>query len=34
MYKHLGIDCEAQYPDGSGRPIAVLPHGKPIDELC
>jgi hypothetical protein len=34
MYRHLGIDTEAQYPDGSGRPITVLPGGKPIEELC
>jgi Protein of unknown function (DUF1501) len=33
LYKHLGVDTEAQYPDGSGRPITVLPSGKPIDEL-
>jgi hypothetical protein len=33
LYRHLGIDTEAQYLNGSGRPISVLPHGKPIDEL-
>jgi hypothetical protein len=33
MYRHLGIDTEAQYADGSGRPITVLPGGKPIEEL-
>ena len=33
MYKHLGIDTEAQYANGSGRPIAVLPDGGPIEEL-
>jgi hypothetical protein len=33
MYRHLGIDTEAQYLNGSGRPIAVLPSGKPIEEL-
>ena len=33
MYRHLGIDTEAQYTNGSGRPISVLPSGKPIEEL-
>ncbi len=33
MYKHLGIDVDAQYLNLSGRPIVVLPSGKPIDEL-
>ena len=31
--KHLGIDPEAQYLNGTGRPISVLPSGKPIEEL-
>ena len=34
MYRHLGIDTEAQYTNGSGRPISVLPSGKVIEELC
>ena len=34
MYRHLGIDQEATYLNGTGRPIAVLPDGKPIEELC
>jgi hypothetical protein len=34
MYRHLGVDTEQQYLNASGRPIAVLPSGKPIDELC
>ncbi len=34
MYRHLGIDTEVQYLNGTGRPISVLPGGKPIDELC
>jgi hypothetical protein len=34
MYRHLGVDCEAQYLNATGRPIPVLPDGKPIDELC
>ncbi len=33
IYKHLGIDTEAQYLDGSGRPISVLPSGKPLEEM-
>jgi hypothetical protein len=33
VYQHLGVDTEAQYLD-NGRPIPVLPSGKPIDELC
>jgi hypothetical protein len=34
MYRHLGIDTEQQYLNATGRPIAVLPSGKPIEELC
>jgi hypothetical protein len=33
VYQFLGIDTEKQYLNGSGRPISVLPSGKPIDEL-
>jgi ferric-dicitrate binding protein FerR (iron transport regulator) len=33
LYRHLGVDTEAQYTDGSGRPITVLPDGQPIEEL-
>ena len=33
VYRHLGVDTDAQYMD-NGRPISVLPSGKPIDELC
>ena len=33
MYQHLGIDTEAQYLHPTGRPISVLPSGKPIVEL-
>ncbi len=33
LYRHLGVDTEAQYLHGSGRPISVLPFGKPIEEL-
>jgi uncharacterized protein (DUF1501 family) len=34
VYRHLGVDTAAQYEDATGRPIAVLPSGQPIDELC
>jgi hypothetical protein len=34
VYRHLGVDTAVHYQDGSGRPVAVLPGGKPIDELC
>lgn len=33
VYQHLGIDTTEHYLDGTGRPIAVLPSGKPIEEL-
>jgi len=33
IYRHLGVVTEKQYPDRSGRPISVLPSGKPIVEL-
>lgn len=33
LYRHLGIDTEQQYVNGTGRPITVLPDGKPIEEL-
>ncbi|MFO0864044.1 MAG: DUF1501 domain-containing protein [Gemmataceae bacterium] len=34
VYRHLGIDTNTHYLDGTGRPIQVLPFGRPIDELC
>ncbi len=34
LYRHLGIDTQAQYLNSAGRPITVLPEGKPIEELC
>jgi hypothetical protein len=34
MYRHLGIDTAEQYLNNAGRPISVLPSGKPIEELC
>jgi hypothetical protein len=33
LYRHLGIDVTEQYVNNAGRPIAVLPSGKPIEEL-
>lgn len=33
IYRHLGVDTDAQYTNAAGRPISVLPFGKPIDEL-
>jgi hypothetical protein len=32
--QHLGNDTAAQYTNSAGRPIAVLPSGKAIEELC
>jgi uncharacterized protein (DUF1501 family) len=33
LYQHLGINTEQQYLNNAGRPITVLPSGKPIEEL-
>ena len=33
VYRHLGIDQEHAFPDLSGRPMRILPHGEPISEL-
>lgn len=33
IYRHLGIDTQANYTDHRGRPHPVLPQGTPIDEL-
>lgn len=33
IYRHLGVDTEAQYLNSAGRPIPVLPEGKAIEEL-
>jgi hypothetical protein len=33
LYQHLGVDTKAEYQDGSGRPMRVLPSGSPIEEL-
>jgi hypothetical protein len=34
MYRHLGVDQEVAYLNATGRPVPVLPDGKPIEELC
>ena len=34
MYRFLGVDTRVNYLDRAGRPHAVLPSGRPIDELC
>jgi uncharacterized protein (DUF1501 family) len=33
MYAHLDVDTDAQYINSAGRPMTVLPTGKPIGEL-
>jgi hypothetical protein len=33
LYRHLGVNVHKHYPDHSGRPIATLPFGEPIDGL-
>jgi hypothetical protein len=33
VYRHLGIDPEMSIQDFSGRPIPILPSGKPIPQL-
>jgi hypothetical protein len=33
MYRFLGIDQEAAFIDHTGRPMPILPYGKPISEL-
>lgn len=33
VYRHLGIDYKATFPDHSGRPVPILPYGEPISEL-
>jgi len=33
LYRFLGVDWKAHFPDHSGRPIPILPHGQPIHEL-
>lgn len=33
VYHHLGIDTERAFPDHRGRPMPILPFGRPIAEL-
>jgi hypothetical protein len=33
VYRHLGLDPEASFPDHAGRPMPALPFGEPIREL-
>jgi len=33
-YKYLGIPGDLHVNDFAGRPTPIVPHGKPIDELC
>jgi hypothetical protein len=33
MYKHLGIEPEQSFPDHTGRPMPILPHGNEIREM-
>src|SRR5262249_35091998 len=33
LYRHLGVDPERQYLNNAGRPVSVLPSGKPVEEL-
>ncbi|MAV38603.1 MAG: hypothetical protein CMJ59_24460 [Planctomycetaceae bacterium] len=33
VYRHLGISTEQTFPNLSGRPMPILPQGKPIREL-
>lgn len=33
VFRHLGIDPDRSYPDHRGRPMPILPAGRPISEL-
>lgn len=33
IYRHLGIDYTRQIPDTTGRPVPILHHGTPIQQL-
>jgi hypothetical protein len=33
LYQYLGIPLKTQFTDHAGRPVSILPHGNPIDEL-
>ncbi len=34
IYDFLGVDPHKHYKDNAGRPVPVLPHGTPLQELC
>jgi uncharacterized protein (DUF1501 family) len=34
IYEHLGINYHDTFSDFFGRPVHILPHGKPIGELA
>ena len=33
VYKNLGVDPQQTFINNAGRPVPILPHGKPIAEL-
>jgi len=33
IYRHLGVDTSVPYTGNAGRPLPVLPCGRPVDEL-
>ena len=33
LYSYMGVPLTTHFLDRFGRPIAILPHGKPIEEL-
>lgn len=33
IYRHLGIDTQQMIKDFTGRPLVILPDGKPIAQL-
>ena len=33
VYRHLGIDFDESFADLQGRPMPILPFGRPIEEL-
>ena len=33
LYRYLGVPLETEFTDQTGRPVPLLPSGKPIREL-
>ena len=33
LYRHLGVPLDAEYIDGTGRPVPIVYNGSPIHEL-